>query len=588
MTSHAYRSAPDGPPRQTRNSDKIAGAQAAFDNLLALFQQGENDACLKAGIRFTTTWPEISFGWQILAACCHAKGDHKNAEVAGRRALAIDDNSPDTHNIYGCTLKELGNLQGAGFHFGRAIELKPQNAEAHSNLGAVLVDLSRLDEAETMLRRAISLKPESALAHYQLGTILRDTDQPQEARRSFETALQHQPNLTAASIGLGHLMTHTGDFKSAEQYYRTAITHEPTSGALHYYLAFVKKFAASDPDLAAIGNLLENDGLPVSDKVYLHYAAAKAHDDAGNAFDAFNHFDSAAKLHRDQLKFDMGQIEAEFSLVEHLFTDEMMKERAVDSSSSAQQIFIVGMPRSGTTLVEQILASHPNVHAMGERDDLARLTKSADALMTRPFPYWIADVDADQLARLSRKYISSIRAGAPKHAHVTDKMLTNFKLLGLISMIMPDAKVVHVRREPLDCCLSCYCQPFTSGSLFSYNLTELGRYYQGYHRLMTHWQQVLPDEFLMTIDYEDIVQNPVDSSRAIIDHCGLEWDDSCLDFQNTNRQVRTASATQVRQKLYNTSIGRWKNYEAYLTPLIEALGPLSKGHAPRSSPVGQS
>ncbi|MDH3742150.1 MAG: sulfotransferase, partial [Hyphomicrobiales bacterium] len=551
-------------------------------------QNGEYDACLLAGIRFTKTWPKISFGWQLLAACCHAKGDHKNAEAAGRRALEIDDNSPDTHNIYGCTLKALGNLQGAGFHFGRAIELKPQNAEAHSNLGAVLVDLSRFDEAETMLRRAISLKPDSALAHYQLGAILRDTDQPQEARRSFETALQHQPNLTAASIGLGHLMTHTGDFKSAEQHYRTAISHEPTSGALHYHLAFVKKFCANDPDLVAIGKVLEDDRLPISDKVYLNYAAGKAHDDAGNAFVAFNHYDCAAKLHRDQLNFNMSQIEAEFALVEHLFTAKLLKERSADSSSSAQQIFIVGMPRSGTTLVEQILASHPDVHATGERDDLARLTKSVDALMTRPFPYWIADVDEDQLTRLSGKYISSIRAGAPKRAHVTDKMLTNFKLLGLIAMIMPNAKVVHVRRNPLDCCLSCYCQPFTSGSLFSYDLTELGRYYQGYHGLMTHWQQVLPDDFLMTIDYEDIVENPEDNTRAIIDHCGLEWDDNCLDFQNTNRQVKTASATQVRQKLYSTSIGRWKNYEAHLTPLIEALGPLSQGHAPRHDPVEQS
>lgn len=585
MNQNASRSANRGPRRYTDNADKLTGAHAAFDKLLGLFQRGEYDACISAGIRFTTTWPKISFGWQLLAACCQAKDDHRNAEVAGRRALQIDDNSSDTHNIYGCTLKALGKLQDAGFHFGRAIELKPQNAEAHSNLGAVLIELSRLDEAEAMLRRAISLKPDFALAHYQLAATLRDTDRPQEARQSFETALQHNPSMTAARIGLGHLMTHTGDFKSAQQQYRAAISVDPTNGALHYHLAFVKKFCENDPDLITISNTLEKDGLSIADKVYLHYAAGKAHDDVGNAFVAFNHYDQAAKLHRPQLKFDMDQIETEFALVEQLFTPQLLKQRAAYDQSSAQQIFIVGMPRSGTTLVEQILASHPNVHATGERDDLARISKSLDASMTRPFPHWIADVEVGKLAQLSNKYMSSIRAGAPKSAHVTDKMLTNFKLLGLIAMILPNARVVHVRRNPLDCCLSCYCQPFTSGSLFSYDLTELGRYYQGYHRLMKHWHQVLPDDFLMTVDYEDVVEKPEDSARALISHCGLVWNDSCLDFHNTTRQVKTASAIQVRQKLYSSSIGRWKNFEPHLTPLIEALGPLSQGHKPQHGSI---
>ena len=564
-------------PNATRSS-KITEVQAAFEKLSDLFQRGEYDACITAGLRFTKSWPQTAFGWQILAACCQAKSDHKNAEVAGRRALQIDDSSADAHNIYGCTLKALSDLQGAGFHFGRAIELKPQCSEAHCNLGAVLIELSRLDEAETMLRHAISLKPGFAMAHLQLGTTLRDLDKPKEAAVCFETALQLQPNLTAAHVGLGHLMTQTGDFKSAQQHFRTAIALEPTNGSLHYHLAFVKKFVANDPDLSAIGNVLKTNELSVADKVYLNYAAGKAHDDAGNSHVAFNHYDQAARLHRPQLNFDMAQIEAEFALVKKLFTTKLMKEREVDGQNSAQQIFIVGMPRSGTTLVEQILASHPKVHATGERDDLARIAKSVDASMTRPFPYWMEYIDADQLLQLGSEYVSRIRANAAQGAHVTDKMLTNFKLLGFIAMILPNAKVVHVRRAPLDCCLSCYCQPFTTGSLFSYDLTELGQYYQAYHGLMTHWHKVLPNNFLMTIDYEDVVENPEKSARALISHCGLKWEDNCLDFQNTARQIKTASATQVRQKLYSSSVGRWKQYEPQLAPLIEALGPLSHGH----------
>ncbi|MGI9463132.1 MAG: sulfotransferase, partial [Aestuariivirgaceae bacterium] len=492
-----------------------------------------------------------------------------------------DDKNADIHNVQGASLKALGALDDAGYHFGRAIELKPDHADAHNNLGGVLVSLKRFDEAEQLFRRAISLKPDFALAYYHLANVLRDLDRTKEAQAALETALRHDPKLTPARITLGHIMTDQGELAEAEEHYRAVLSGEPANGSVHYHLAFVKKFAADDPDLAAITGTLERSDLTVTDRLHLNYAAGKALADIGDDHDqAFIHLAEGARLRRSQLDYEVTREEGDFFRVEKFFTREVFAQHAGKGDPSSRPIFIVGMPRSGTTLVEQVLASHSAVHAVGERKDLANLCKSIDQSMDRQFPDWIDDLQPEQFAEYGRAYVESIAAGAPQAGRITDKMLTNFKLLGFIALILPNAKVVHVRRHPLDACLSCFSQPFTEGSHYSYDLAELGRYYKAYHRLMSHWKKVLPDGLLTTLDYEDVVADTEGSARRLIGHCGLEWEAGCLDFQKTKRAVKTASAAQVREKVYSSSVGRWRNYEKHLAPLIEALGPLSQGHAP--------
>lgn len=547
--------------------------------MLDLFRRGEMEDCLNAARDFTGRWPSVLIGWSILCVCLQDTGDYRGAEQAGRQALQTDDNNADLHNILGAALKGQGKLQDAGFYFARAIELKPGFVDAYNNLGSVLVGLNRLDEAETLFRRALTLNPDSTLARCHLAELLRETDRTAEAQTEFETALDYQPDLTIARVGLGHVLTDQGKLAEAEQHYRAAIAKEPLNGGLHYHLSFVKRFSAGDPDLKAISSALSSTGLTSHDHIHLNYAAGKACDDVGENYDlAFEYYSHGARLRRAAVEYDIAREENDFLEVERFFTQAVFAGRTGSGHPSSRPIFIVGMPRSGTTLVEQILASHGGVHAVGERKDLSILCKSIDQSMTQRFPGWIDDLEPGDCEAHGEAYLDAISAGAPGTARITDKMLTNFKLLGFVALILPNARIVHVRRHPLDSCLSSFCQLFSKGSQFSYNLSELGRYYSAYARLMAHWQRVLPKGFLMTIDYEDVVERPEECARCLVEHCGLEWDANCLNFQETARPVKTASAAQVRQKLYSTSIGRWKNYKSHLGPLIDALGQLSQGY----------
>ncbi len=574
-----FREAAPGVKRRKLKPAERVRAQRALSKANALYQAGKLSASVAAARKITVCWPQLESGWRMLAVCLQGCGDHENAAIAGQRALELDGNSAEAHNVCGCASRATGKLDSAGFHFARAIELTPDYAEAHSNLGRVLTGLGRHGEAEVMLRHAIALSPGFALAHYHLGCVLRELDRPDEAQQAFEEALRVEPSLAAAHMALGHLLTQSGDLEAAAERYREGISLEPRNGALHYHLAFVKKFADGDPDLEAIQNALRADGLSTRDTIFLNYAAGKAMDDIGRNYSAaFQCISTASRLQRSLLTFDPERTEKDFKAVAQAFTREIVDRRALNTQRPESPIFIVGMPRSGTTLVEQILAGHSDVSAAGERDDLSRVCKTFDKTVPCAFPQWAGELSDEQMAQLGGNYLELTMARSSGAVRTTDKMLTNFKLLGVIALILPNARVIHVRRHPLDTCLSCFFQPFTTGSEFSYDLGELGRYYRAYHRLMQYWQDVLPPELMMTIDYEKLVDRPDLTAGEIVSFCGLDWQGSCLDFQNANRAVKTASAAQVRKKLYKTSVGRAARYEPFLDELKDALGDLSSGH----------
>ncbi|MDZ7830073.1 MAG: sulfotransferase [Halofilum sp. (in: g-proteobacteria)] len=236
------------------------------------------------------------------------------------------------------------------------------------------------------------------------------------------------------------------------------------------------------------------------------------------------------------------------------------------------------MPRSGTTLVEQMLASHPRVHGAGERPDLRALIERADRDHDAPFPQWVAALAPGETASLGRAYCRMVvdPHGADR---VTDKMPANFAYAGLIRLALPNARIIHVRRDPADTCVSCFTYLFSGRQGFTYDLRDLGRYYRAYDALMAHWRDVLPGDFLLEVPYEELVDEPARWIEWMLSHCGLEWDDACLQFHRSERAVRTASAEQVRQPVYRSAIGRWRTYREHLSPLFEALGPLAPPEA---------
>jgi hypothetical protein len=338
----------------------------------------------------------------------------------------------------------------------------------------------------------------------------------------------------------------------------------------HHSLAILKRFAPGDRQLAAM-ELIASDPtrLLAQDRIYLHFALAKAYQDVGEFERCFGHLLEGNTLKRQETAYDEADVRGRLARIAKVFTSALLKEKQGLGDLSSVPIFIVGMPRSGTSLIEQILASHPKVFGAGELMNLAK----GVARLCRPTPYpdVIFAMGQMELQELGANYVAEIRQLAPNAERITDKMPANFRLAGLIHLALPNARVIHVRRDPVDTCYSCFSKLFEGNQPYCYDLGELGRYYRAYEALMKHWRNVLPTGFLLEVTYEEVIADPGSEARRIIAHCGLEWDDRCLAFYDIPRPVRTASALQVRQPIYRSSIGRWRFYEHLLGPLIDAL-----------------
>jgi tetratricopeptide (TPR) repeat protein len=417
----------------------------------------------------------------------------------------------------------------------------PNSAAAHNNHGKSLVALSRLNEAETAFLKALHLRPGLAEAHSNLGNVYRAQGRRDEAEAS----------------------------------YRKALGVNPASGEAYRGLAAVKRFHAGDGDLAAIDDLLSRPDLPARERIALAYAAGKARADIGDDPEAaFAQFAEGARLKRASLTYDAARDEALADAIAAAFPAERVAalQAAGSGDPGPEPVFIVGMPRSGSTLVEQILASHPAVAAGGERTGLRTAIVAESVAREALFPDWVPDLAGEDLARLGRRYRDSLPKAHKAGGHMTDKMPANFRFLGLIHACLPRARIVHVHRDPLDTCLSCFTHLFGGNDIpYSYDLRELGRYYAAYTRLMAHWRAILPPESLLDLRYEDLVSDLPGETARLLAHCGLPWDDACLAFHETARDVRTASAEQVRRPVSTAAIGRWKTYATQLAPLRKVL-----------------
>jgi hypothetical protein len=309
--------------------------------------------------------------------------------------------------------------------------------------------------------------------------------------------------------------------------------------------------------------------LPPPQRIYLHFALGKAYDDLGDAEAAFTHLNAGNTLKRRTNGYDESKALALFERIGRTFDPAFLADARVGIADAAP-IFVIGMPRSGTTLVEQIISSHPDVGAAGEisvMNDIARALGR--------FPEIVRTLGGDDLSRVGEEYVRRLHAYAPDAARVTDKTPSNMFFVGFIHLVLPNAKIVHVRRDPVDTCLSCYSQLFTREQGYAFDLGELGRYYRAYHHLMQHWRDVLPKERMLDVRYEDVVADTEGEARRLLAYCGLEWDERVLLFHQNQRAVGTASASQVRQPIYKTSVARWRRYETHLRPLLDALGDLA-------------
>jgi tetratricopeptide (TPR) repeat protein len=490
------------------------------------------------------------------------------------KAIARRLNYADVHYDRGIALQALMRPEEALVSYDKAIALKPNYTEAYSNRGIALHELKRPEEALVSYDKAIALQPNYAEAYYNRGIALQDLSRPEEALISYDKAIALKPNFADAYNTKGNVLKELGQLNEARAAIMKAIDIDPRSAGAYFNLADAKQFAPDDPHLAAMEKLLAKpEGLSKADRIKLDFALGKAYADLKDHHRSFHHLLAANAAQRATISYDETAALARFDRVETTFTRELIVAKSGGGDPSERPIFVLGMPRSGTTLIEQILASHPMVHGAGELKMFGEvvLTVRGPDGRTIPYPDFVPTLEASALRSIGQRYLASVHKRAPKGERVTDKMPSNYYFAGLIHLVLPNAKIIHTIRNPVDTCVSCFSKLFVAGQNHTYDLAELGRYYKRYEHLMEHWRCVLPPDQILDVQYEDVVADLEAQARRLLAYCQLPWDDRCLSFHETDRPVRTASVMQIRQPIYKSAVGRWRDYAQFLGPLLRAL-----------------
>lgn len=568
--------------------------------------------------------PDDAMAWARLAVVQGGLGALMDALAAFDRALELEPRAPEALNGRGNVLMRLGRLEEALESYGRALQLQPDLVPALTNRGVALRDLGRANEAIESYDRALKLRPDHvftlnnkgvalmdqgrtadalvcfdravalkgdyAEAWYNRGRALATSGDPlegmsglDEALECFERALFLNPNYAEALDNKGVLLIELGRADEAAASLERAIQLAPRGVRYYYHLVQARRLQPSDPRFAALKALAgDADRLKLRDRIDLDFALGQALDDAGDAPSAFPLLAEGNALRRLQIPYDEARALGELAAIEAAFTPELMAAKAGKGAGSRQPVFIVGMPRSGTTLIEQILASQPGVYAAGETAALPEAV-GVQILGGRrmKFPAGISRLTANGFGEIGARYAARLAAAAPDSVRVVDKRPDNFRFVGLIRLALPNARIIVARRDPMDTCVSIFSKLFGVGVPYGFDLGELGRYHRAFDRLMAHWSRLLPPDSLLEVDYQALVADPEAQKQRILAFCGLDAAAGPIDLDRIHRRIRTASALQARQAIYSGSVGRWRRYEPFLGPLLEAL---SEGatSAPRS------
>ncbi len=505
-----------------------------------------------------------------------AEGKFRESEIAAKKVIA--DKPKDVNAglllariaIHARAYKEAEKL------LRKVVEYAPRFILAWHELGVCLREQHKDQEAAEAMEQCLEMDPENSTTFYHYGAALAMAGRTDEAARAYQRAIDIEPQQVGAHVALGHVLKTLGDQEGGIAAYRSAIALKPNLGETYFSLSNLKTFRFQPSEIESMLQRIEQPSLPSASVVHFAFSLGKAFEDNADYDKAFQYYALGNAENRQSITYDPVQTEVAHAKMRETYSAEFFDRAnaAQTGVKDSDPIFIVGLPRSGSTLLEQILASHSLVEGTSELPDLGIVSQMiSNKQKGRIFPSGILEMSDSEITELGQKYMDRTRRHRSGTPYFTDKMPNNFAHIGLIHAILPNAKIIDARRHPLDSCVGCFKQHFAKGQTFTYDMFELGEFYLEYDKLMSHWDELLPGKVLR-VQYENVVSDLENQVKRILSHCNLPFERACVDFHQTKRAVRTASSEQVRQPIYQGSINTWKKFDSHIEPLKEILRPL--------------
>lgn len=550
----------------SNSSNQLSKEQ--IESVMLLYSSGKIHEAISRIKLLNKSYPNVPLLFNILGACYKSIGEIDGAIQMFDTATKIKPNYAEAYFNIGVIYYEISQLTKAINYYLKAIEANPGYSDAHNNLGITYLDLGKLDKSIKHLELAISFRPEFPEAHNNLGSVYQEKGSLDAAINSYKRAITLKNNFAQAHTNLGIIQEKTGKFDDALLSYSNAINHDPKNVSAHFNLSYLKTFNTEDQQVLQMHSILSTDSVDQTDRARLCFALARVYENLGDSEKLFEYLNQGNSLRKQVLNFSFNSSNNNNSYLKNIFKN--LNDHNFESPKSSQicPIFIVGMPRSGTTLLEQIISSHREVYGAGELKNLNEILipifqnqlNSSDSIITNEI-----------VSSIRSQYIESLINLNIKEATITDKWPLNFRYVGFILSAFPNAKIIHSKRDSIATCWSIYKHFFSDNANgWAYNLDDIADFYLLYDDLMSFWHELYPGR-IFDLSYEDLTANQELETRKLIEYCGLDWDKNCLDFHKNKRVVGTASVSQVRMEMFQGSSENWKKYKQYLGPLVNKL-----------------
>ena len=549
------------------NNEEILLLKKEVNYAVKLLKNGQINEALKIVEALIKKSPNVPLLYNIRGVCYQTIRELGNAIDDFSQATILKSDYAEAYCNLGVTYQEKGDLVSAVNAYKNAIDNDNNYPTAHNNLGKIFLASGEIDSSIEHLECAITLKSDFADAHNNLGSAFLRINKLNDAIKSYKKAIALKPDFAVANNNLGIAYLRTGDPKLASKFFENAITITPGYATAHHNLSGVKVYKEKDKQVSLIESLLIENNLSQKERIYLNFALAKAYEDLGNHEELFKHLNEGNRIRKKEMSNSIADSEEHNELIKLFFNSNNIKLTYRDSLP-IRPIFIVGMPRSGTSLVEQIISSHHEVYGAGEVNNFHNIIMPIIEKHAVNENY---NLKNDEFALIRKQYSNSLERFYANEKVITDKWILNFKTIGFILSAFPESKIVHLKRDARATCWSIYKHYFSDeGNRWAYDYQDLARFYKSYVGLMDYWHNLFPGK-IYDISYEDLTSDQEKETRNLLKYCDLDWDENCLNFYTNTRAVKTASAVQVRNKMYQGSSDVWRQYSEHLKPLLDAL-----------------